>query len=85
MQLPQTLPPTLCYAPVNCGDIESVIFVTLGGGNVMGRPSHDPNTVNKMFGTESRGESADERDPDASRDSEDRDRWLLDNVPPHHD
>ncbi len=51
----------------------------------MGRPSHDPNTVNKMFGTESRGESADERDPDASRDSEDRDRWLLDNVPPHHD
>jgi len=51
----------------------------------MGRPSQDPNTVNKMFGTESRGESADERDPDASRDSEDRDRWLLDNVPPHHD
>lgn len=28
--------------------------------------------------------SADERDPDASRDADERDRWLRDNVPPHH-
>ncbi|UWI82306.1 hypothetical protein [Mycobacterium paraterrae] len=28
--------------------------------------------------------SADERDPDASRDAEERERWLRDNVPPHH-
>jgi hypothetical protein len=29
--------------------------------------------------------SADERDPDASRDIEEREQWLRDNVPPHHD
>jgi hypothetical protein len=28
--------------------------------------------------------SADERDPEASREAEERDRWLRDNVPPHH-
>ena len=28
--------------------------------------------------------SADERDPDASRDIEDREQWLRENVPPHH-
>jgi hypothetical protein len=28
--------------------------------------------------------SADERDPDASRDVEDHEQWLRDNAPPHH-
>jgi hypothetical protein len=28
--------------------------------------------------------SSDERDPDASRDAEEREQWLRDNVPPHH-
>jgi hypothetical protein len=28
--------------------------------------------------------SADERDPDAGREIEERDQWLRDNVPPHH-
>jgi hypothetical protein len=28
--------------------------------------------------------SADERDPDASRDVERHEQWLRDNAPPHH-
>jgi hypothetical protein len=28
--------------------------------------------------------SFDERDPDSSRDIEEREQWLRDNVPPHH-
>ena len=28
--------------------------------------------------------SADERDPDASREAHEREQWLRDNVPPHH-
>jgi hypothetical protein len=28
--------------------------------------------------------SVDERDPDASRDVDEREQWLRDNVPPHH-
>ncbi len=28
--------------------------------------------------------SADERDPDASRDVEAHEQWLRDNAPPHH-
>ncbi|WP_293002680.1 hypothetical protein [Mycobacterium sp.] len=28
--------------------------------------------------------SADERDPDASRDDEAHEQWLRDNAPPHH-
>jgi hypothetical protein len=29
--------------------------------------------------------TADERDPETSADERDHDRWLWDNVPPHHD
>jgi hypothetical protein len=28
--------------------------------------------------------SADERDPDASRDAEAHEQWLRENAPPHH-
>jgi len=28
--------------------------------------------------------SADERDPDASRDVDTHEQWLRDNAPPHH-
>jgi hypothetical protein len=28
--------------------------------------------------------SADERDPDASRDVDAHEQWLRDNAPPHH-
>lgn len=29
-------------------------------------------------------ESSDERDSDDVREAEERERWLRDNVPPHH-
>jgi hypothetical protein len=44
----------------------------------------EPGSVNKIFGVEIPKESSDERDPDDTRDELDRDRWLRDNVPPHH-
>ncbi|HEY1841633.1 MAG TPA: hypothetical protein VGG53_15720 [Mycobacterium sp.] len=44
----------------------------------------DPGAIHRVFGTELPQESADERDPHASRDAEDREQWLRDNVPPHH-
>ena len=44
----------------------------------------DRNSVNKIFGIEIPQESTDERDPGAESDIQDRDRWLRDNVPPHH-
>lgn len=37
-----------------------------------------------MFETEFRSESFEERDPDAAREAAERERWLRDNVPPHH-
>lgn len=44
----------------------------------------DRNAVNKIFGSELPETSADERDPDASREEGDRDRWIRENRPPHH-
>jgi len=44
----------------------------------------DRATVNKIFGTELPQTSSDERDPDPSAGDGERDRWLLDNVPPHN-
>lgn len=44
----------------------------------------DKASVNEIFGSELPQESADERDPDAAAEWADRDRWLRDNVPPHH-
>lgn len=41
-------------------------------------------SAERPFGTEFPPESADERDPDAQRETADRERWLRDNVPPHH-
>jgi hypothetical protein len=44
----------------------------------------DREAVNKIFGTEIPQESSDERDPGNAADERDRDGWLRDNVPPHH-
>lgn len=44
----------------------------------------DRESVNRVFGTELPQASSDERDPSDASDSDDRDRWLRDNVPPHH-
>jgi hypothetical protein len=44
----------------------------------------DSAAANAIFGNDLPQESTDERDPDAGAESADRDRWLRDNVPPHH-
>ncbi len=41
--------------------------------------------VNKIFGNALPEMSIDEREPVTPDDDADRDRWLRDNVPPHHD
>ncbi|HTM85311.1 MAG TPA: hypothetical protein VL179_10520 [Mycobacterium sp.] len=43
-----------------------------------------PASAERPLGTDFPLESADERDPDAQREAADRERWLRDNVPPHH-
>lgn len=50
----------------------------------MGDRPADKAAVNKVFGTELPRESADEREPDPAAAASDRDNWLRDNVPPHH-
>ncbi|MHC9296640.1 hypothetical protein ACRCUN_29600 [Mycobacterium sp. LTG2003] len=42
-------------------------------------------TVNKIFGEELPGIAPDERDTASPDDDADHDRWLRDNIPPHHD
>lgn len=44
----------------------------------------DRAAVNKIFGADLPQESSDERDADPTDDPGQRDRWLRDNVPPHH-
>lgn len=46
------------------------------------RPSKD--AVNAVFGEELPRTTRDERDGDTGGENFDRDRWLRDNVPPHH-
>jgi hypothetical protein len=46
------------------------------------RPDRD--LVNSVFGAELPQASSDERDPDTSAEPDERDRWLRENVPPHH-
>lgn len=41
--------------------------------------------LDKIFGTALPDTTADERDPALPGDDSARDRWLRDNVPPHHD
>ena len=47
-------------------------------------PNHASKEVNRVFGTEPPREPSDGHGPDAEDDGEDHDRWLQDNVPPHH-
>ncbi len=46
------------------------------------KPSRD--VVNEIFGDELPATTRDERDQDLPADASERDRWLRDNVPPHH-
>ena len=41
--------------------------------------------VNKVFGEDLSDMSVDDRDDPSPDDDADRERWLRDNVPPHHD
>ncbi|WP_299558483.1 hypothetical protein [uncultured Mycolicibacterium sp.] len=41
--------------------------------------------VNKIFGDVMPEIGPNERDRDSYEDAVDRDRWLRDNIPPHHD
>ena len=47
------------------------------------KPSRD--TVNKIFGDPLPDITSDERDISSPDDNADHDRWLRDNIPPHHD
>ncbi|WP_172800609.1 hypothetical protein [Mycobacterium sp. IS-1496] len=47
------------------------------------KPSRD--SVNKIFGETLPETSSDERDDRAGEDEAQHDRWLRDNIPPHHD
>lgn len=40
--------------------------------------------VNKIFGDELPEVSPRERDDQAAGDADERDRWLRENIPPHH-
>lgn len=44
----------------------------------------DRSVVNSVFGSELPQASSDERDPEVSAETGERDRWLRENVPPHH-
>ncbi|BBZ58764.1 hypothetical protein [Mycolicibacterium monacense] len=43
-----------------------------------------PDSVNKIFGETLPETSSDERDDRAFEDEAQHDRWLRDNIPPHH-
>jgi hypothetical protein len=47
------------------------------------RPKHSRETVNEIFGDALLPTSPDDRDGSSPDDSE-RDRWLQENTPPHH-
>ncbi|MBO0680423.1 hypothetical protein JRC04_23400 [Mycolicibacterium sp. S2-37] len=49
------------------------------------RNPHLSDAVNKVFGEILPETTADERDVDSSSPDPEHDRWLRDNVPPHHD
>lgn len=53
-------------------------------GVVAPRERPDRASVSAIFGDELPQVSSDERDSDSVAEVSDRDRWLRDNVPPHH-
>jgi hypothetical protein len=50
----------------------------------MGSTHPDKASVNSIFGAELPQEPTDEWDLDVAAEVGERDRWLRDNVPPHH-
>jgi hypothetical protein len=47
------------------------------------KPSRD--AVNKIFGDSMPDIASSERDISSPQDEADHDRWLRENIPPHHD
>ncbi len=45
---------------------------------------HSRDSVNEIFGDPIPDITSDERDDIRPEDAAERDRWLRDNVPPHH-
>jgi len=52
---------------------------------VTSSPKPYRDAVNKIFGEELPRESSDERETDSSAAEAEHDKWLRDNIPPHHD
>ena len=48
-------------------------------------PRRSRELVNRVFGDAIPDVTRDEQEPVSPDDHADRDRWLQDNVPPHHD
>ena len=51
----------------------------------MNPPKRSRGAVNKIFGEELPAVSADERETRSPSDDAEHDKWLQDNIPPHHD
>ena len=49
------------------------------------KPKRTRDAVNKIFGDPLRELPVDERDSRSPDDADVHDRWLRDNIPPHHD
>jgi hypothetical protein len=47
-------------------------------------PRHSRDAVNKIFGDSLPPDSADEREDSSPDDDDERERWLRENIPPHH-
>jgi hypothetical protein len=45
---------------------------------------HSRDSVNKIFGDPIPDTTSDERDDTRPDDDAERERWLRDNIPPHH-
>jgi hypothetical protein len=52
---------------------------------VTGAPTPPRDAVNKIFGEELPQISADERDDDSPAADSEHEKWLRDNIPPHHE
>jgi hypothetical protein len=61
-----------------------VIFIT--GGLIVNSPhSKQRDSVNKIFGDPLAEGRVEDPEPRSPEEAAEHDRWLRDNVPPHHD
>ena len=49
-----------------------------------GPARHERDAVNKIFGESLPNITRDERDDERPDEGDERERWLRDNIPPHH-